>query len=153
MKYALLAVLVCVVTPLTAGAHPGRLDSTGCHDVHTRFVYKSGKVAKPGTRHCHRGLGAAKLDGSEVLDEGGPDEARDPLGVPMSLEPHRRITAVEINAAIADLGCTLLRPFHEREPVLPPVVEALMRCAVGRPHTEATALTIKRMRWMRGERW
>ena len=68
----LLALLLLLAMPGTASAHPGRLDATGCHNVYTKFVHKSGKVDEPGSRHCHRALGEMKLDGQEQLEDGPP---------------------------------------------------------------------------------
>ena len=66
----LLTLLLLLAMPGTASAHPGRLSADGCHDVHTRFVHKSGKVDELGSRHCHRALGDMKLDGQEQLEDG-----------------------------------------------------------------------------------
>lgn len=59
-----------------AQSHPGRLNKEGCHQVHTEFRYKDGRVAKVGETHCHRLLGEMKLDGKEVLQD-GPHDHRD----------------------------------------------------------------------------
>lgn len=68
LAVALLVGLFLLVRP--AVAHPGRLATDGCHEVHTRFTYKSGKVLEPGTRHCHRKLGEGfRLDGQEMLED------------------------------------------------------------------------------------
>ncbi|MGH2610152.1 MAG: YHYH domain-containing protein [Tepidiformaceae bacterium] len=73
MTAVLLAVAVAVAVVVGGGpawAHPGRLDTDGCHHVRTRFVYKSGQVAEPGEFHCHRKLDRGfKLDGREVLQD------------------------------------------------------------------------------------
>ena len=61
--------MVLGLFPASAGAHPGRLDETGCHNVATKFIYQSGKVAEVGTRHCHRSLGEMRFDGEEVLQD------------------------------------------------------------------------------------
>ena len=63
---ALVAFLLLAATP--AAAHPGRLDADGCHRVHTTFTYRSGKVERAGTEHCHRKLSdRLRLDGHEIL--------------------------------------------------------------------------------------
>jgi len=62
--------LLLLLVPAVAPGHPGRLNAEGCHEVHTRYVYKSGTVVEPGDSHCHRKLGQGfKLDGREVLQE------------------------------------------------------------------------------------
>lgn len=84
----LLALLVAVGL---AEAHPGRLDREGCHEVRTEFVYRSGKVAPAGERHCHRTLTQGmKLDGSEVLQDRA-DTDRPPTDPPAQPEPERRL--------------------------------------------------------------
>ena len=148
-----LPLLLLLAAPLVAQAHPGRLDKDGCHAVHTKFVYKSGKVAEPGTSHCHRGLGKAKLDGSEVLTDGQQQVERDDKGVPLALDPDRALTADEINAAIRELGCAALPVFRDGDAVSPRQVSDVMACAAKGQPSETTVLTIKRMRWQRGERW
>ena len=82
MKRVLLIALIILI-PTAGWAHPGRLDKTGCHHVRKDFVYKSGKVAKRGERHCHRLLTGEKLpwaiilDGTEVLMDDRKDVERD----------------------------------------------------------------------------
>ena len=54
----------------SASAHPGRTDRDGCHEVRTEFVYRSGKVAPVGEKHCHRTLDCGlSLDGLETLQD------------------------------------------------------------------------------------
>ena len=68
-------VILAMLPAGQVGAHPGRLGVDGCHTVgQGGYVYKSGKVAKPGSRHCHRlATGQpAILDGTEHL--AGDDE-------------------------------------------------------------------------------
>ena len=80
--FALLAPTAMVASLLLsgpAGAHPGRLDSEGCHKVRNDYEHRSGKVDKAGTEHCHRskkGLGlGVPMDGREQLaDPNHPDE-------------------------------------------------------------------------------
>ena len=66
-----LLMILCLLFAVTGEAHPGRLDADGCHTVHPHadYIYKSGKVLKAGTRHCHRTLGELRFDGLEVLQE------------------------------------------------------------------------------------
>ena len=61
--------LVALLAVTPAAAHPGRLDAEGCHHVLIRFVHQSGKVDKVGTCHCHRALGAMRLDGTEQMQD------------------------------------------------------------------------------------
>ena len=49
--------------------HLGRLAEDGCHNVRRDWQYKSGKILKAGTRHCHRGLEKIRLDGKELLED------------------------------------------------------------------------------------
>ena len=81
-KKLVAALILALVLPagqglLPAGqaeAHPGRLAADGCHAVTEDYLYRSGKVAVAGSRHCHR-LATGRpaiLDGSEVLH--GDDE-------------------------------------------------------------------------------
>ena len=84
--------LALLLGPATmATAHPGRLDATGCHDVHKDFTYKSGAVAKAGQRHCHRALGDLKLDGKEVLEDDDEERARTPGGEPAPPRTHEPV--------------------------------------------------------------
>jgi hypothetical protein len=68
--------VVVVALSGTADAHPGRTDATGCHDVKRGFVYKDGRVAKAGERHCHAGGPAAfwghawSADGERAVEAG-----------------------------------------------------------------------------------
>ena len=71
-KPRLAAITFGVVMALAtlAEAHPGRLGRDGCHVVHTKFVYRSGKVARVGEKHCHRALDRGlSLDGTETLQD------------------------------------------------------------------------------------
>ncbi len=71
MKKTALTFIVLLIAAI-AHAHPGRLDKDGCHYVLKDWKYKSGKVLKAGTYHCHRGLDRMKLDGKELLED--PDD-------------------------------------------------------------------------------
>ena len=73
MRWLVVATLLLVATPVSA--HPGRLDAKGCHVVRERFVYKDGRALEVGEYHCHRPLGAMKLDGLERLPDGKGDHA------------------------------------------------------------------------------
>lgn len=71
---AIVLVLTVLLLPFGAWAHPGRLDAQNCHEVRTRFVYRSGRVAEVGEAHCHRKLGEGmRLDGREVLGDAEQD--------------------------------------------------------------------------------
>lgn len=77
---------------LPAGAHPGRLDVSGCHHVRASggYTYKDGTHRPEGDYHCHRPLGQMRLDGRERLrapeevESSEPDRKRD------ENEPHSR---------------------------------------------------------------
>lgn len=64
-------------------AHPGRLNTDGCHYVRKDFTYKSGQIVRKGDVHCHRLLTGAPLapaiilDGREVLMDDRTDVERD----------------------------------------------------------------------------
>jgi hypothetical protein len=63
-------VLVSVLIAATfAYGHPGGLDNDDCHVVQQDWKYKSGKVLKQGTRHCHSPLNAMALDGRQLLED------------------------------------------------------------------------------------
>jgi len=80
--------LVLIAAP--ANAHPGGLDKDGCHHVHTRFVYKNGRVVEPGEYHCHRPLdGGMALDGKEALPDEDADD-KPPTPPPPALAPTLR---------------------------------------------------------------
>jgi hypothetical protein len=66
---SVLAIILALIWPVLAYAHPGRLDEDGCHEVHEDYEYDSGKVLKKGTHHCHRPLDKMRLDGKEQLDD------------------------------------------------------------------------------------
>jgi hypothetical protein len=77
------SVALCCILFLsgTASAHPGRLNSEGCHHVHDDYEYKNGTVLKAGDYHCHRTLGGDKtkglrLDGFERLQDDSEIKAR-----------------------------------------------------------------------------
>ncbi len=70
----LLAVLV--VASLVQ-AHPGALDDSNCHFVKQDWKYKSGKVLKKGSYHCHGRLNDLSLDGRNVLED--PDDKGEPV--------------------------------------------------------------------------
>ena len=75
-----LLVLTILSSPAVGLAHPGRLNSDGCHNVHKDWQYKSGRVVKAGTYHCHRALGRIRLDGKEALqDPNDPGQSADCL--------------------------------------------------------------------------
>ena len=70
IRLVTLGLLLVAAQTTVAWGHPGRLDATGCHTVHSRFVYKhSGKVAEVGEYHCHRKMGEMRFDGLEVLQD------------------------------------------------------------------------------------
>ena len=74
----LVVLLLLLAAP--AGAHPGRLDQTGCHTVRHDYRYKSsGEVLPAGSRHCHRRLDQGmKADGSERLRDEGEERQPEP---------------------------------------------------------------------------
>jgi hypothetical protein len=76
--------ILVILSAAAAEAHPGRLDRDGCHHVTKDFRYKDGSIAKAGTYHCHRGLGAMKLDGKESL--AGPDADGEEIETPPAKE-------------------------------------------------------------------
>ena len=69
MSGSMLVGLAMLIAAQAAEAPPGRLDREGCHTVRQRFVYATGTVLEPGTRHCHRTLGSIRLDGRERLED------------------------------------------------------------------------------------
>lgn len=77
----LIAVSLVVFGAVRVDAHPGRLDERGCHEVRRDFQYSDGRVARQGTRHCHRVLGigdGVTLDGTESLQDGRHDHDDEP---------------------------------------------------------------------------
>lgn len=60
-----------------AFAHPGRLNDIGCHKVTQDWKYKSGKVLKAGTYHCHGRLNDFPLDGTQILED--PNDKGEPV--------------------------------------------------------------------------
>ena len=70
-------ILYLVTVPAwVVSAHPGQLDSKGCHEVHTRYTHPSGKIDEIGSYHCHRSLhpGGMVLDGKEQLVDIHPEK-------------------------------------------------------------------------------
>ena len=80
---ALFFACVIIAAPAISFAHPGRLDTNGCHHVRKDFRYRSGKVAPRGEYHCHRLLTGERLspaiilDGREVLMDSRQDVERE----------------------------------------------------------------------------
>lgn len=81
------AFVFTLLIAITAHAHPGRTDETGCHDVLKDWKSVDGKVkAKAGTRHCHprtsdhSGAGALWFPGSGTFDTTTevPERAKSP---------------------------------------------------------------------------
>ena len=68
IAYCLLPTAYCLL-PKASFAHPGRLNSEGCHHVREDWVYKDGKILKAGEYHCHRKFGEIKFDGKELLED------------------------------------------------------------------------------------
>lgn len=60
---------MAVTLPVEAQAHPGRLDVQGCHHVLKPYVFAGGTRVEAGDYHCHRPLGAMKLDTRERLQD------------------------------------------------------------------------------------
>ena len=59
-------------------AHPGRLNAKGCHETNAPYEYANGTLLPRDFVHCHRTLDdkGVPLDGTQVLDDGGPIDPR-----------------------------------------------------------------------------
>lgn len=80
MKSLLLSFSLVLLVSGYAFAHPGRLDEKNCHRVTEDWKYKSGKILKAGTYHCHGKLNDMLLDGRNILED--PNDKGEPARSP-----------------------------------------------------------------------